>query len=138
MVAQHERPFSSRVFIGTDLPGERAGTRTQDPRIKSAMLYHLSYALSPFINLLQYGSISRARTRPLPILSRCPPCQSPRRIKTKEQAAQSAHPRAANKIGVEFHSAVASPSPYITIHMGSAFQCHAGMLCGRGCNLGLL
>ena len=27
--------------------GERAGTRTQDPLIKSQMLYRLSYALDP-------------------------------------------------------------------------------------------
>ena len=35
---------SSKLFI---LYGERAGTRTQDPRLKRALLYQLSYALSP-------------------------------------------------------------------------------------------
>jgi hypothetical protein len=35
----------ARVFIGFD--GESAGARTQDQRLKRAMLYQLSYALKP-------------------------------------------------------------------------------------------
>lgn len=34
------------MFLRADI-GERAGTRTQDPLIKSQMLYRLSYALEP-------------------------------------------------------------------------------------------
>ena len=37
------------------LDGESAGTRTQDQRLKRAMLYQLSYALEPHSN----GSISK-------------------------------------------------------------------------------
>lgn len=39
--------------------GERGGIRTLDPRIKSALLYHLSYALSPCFNVSQ-GARSRS------------------------------------------------------------------------------
>jgi hypothetical protein len=36
---------AGKLFI---LNGELAGARTQDPRLKRAMLYQLSYELSPF------------------------------------------------------------------------------------------
>jgi hypothetical protein len=35
--------------------GERAGTRTRDPLIKSQMLYRLSYALGGSAGLLAFG-----------------------------------------------------------------------------------
>ena len=33
--------------------GEPAGTRTQDPRLKRALLYQLSYGLSPVFDFLE-------------------------------------------------------------------------------------
>jgi hypothetical protein len=40
------KPPSTKLFI---LYGELAGNRTQDPRLKRALLYQLSYELSPFV-----------------------------------------------------------------------------------------
>ena len=39
---------SSKLFILNNF-GELAGARTQDQRLKRAMLYQLSYELSPFV-----------------------------------------------------------------------------------------
>ena len=47
------RPGSAKVFV---LNGELAGTRTQDPRLKRAMLYQLSYELSPFQTYHRFNS----------------------------------------------------------------------------------
>ena len=41
------------VFIGFD--GESAGARTQDQRLKRAMLYQLSYALKPHYQVSTFG-----------------------------------------------------------------------------------
>ena len=40
--------FSSGKLQVIEKIGERGGTRTHDPMIKSHVLYQLSYALSPF------------------------------------------------------------------------------------------
>jgi hypothetical protein len=37
---------TSKIQIMPDFHGERGGTRTLDPMIKSHVLYHLSYALT--------------------------------------------------------------------------------------------
>jgi hypothetical protein len=48
---------SDNFFI---LNGELAGIRTQDQRLKRAMLYQLSYELSPISKLTQFRSIAGA------------------------------------------------------------------------------
>ena len=47
-VAPRWRPSAknSKIQVMPDFVGERGGTRTLDPMIKSHVLYHLSYALT--------------------------------------------------------------------------------------------
>ena len=62
MATRIEWPFLLKTYAYRLVSGERAGTRTQDPRIKSALLYHLSYALSPFFKII-------TEMHPLPLLT---------------------------------------------------------------------
>ena len=43
---EHKKAFRSNDLKASKLFGERAGTRTQDPYIKSVLLYQLSYAFN--------------------------------------------------------------------------------------------
>ena len=46
---QNEKTSYKSMFIrGFNLSGDPAGTRTQDPYIKSVLLYQLSYGIEPF------------------------------------------------------------------------------------------
>src|SRR5271154_3376695 len=45
----------SKPLIAHDLDGESAGARTQDQRLKRAMLYQLSYALKPHYQVSTFG-----------------------------------------------------------------------------------
>lgn len=63
-----QRRISVQIF---DAVGERAGTRTQDPVIKSHVLYRLSYAL-PGAHLGQRRQLSKPKS--------LPPAPRPRQI----------------------------------------------------------
>ena len=58
-------PEDLKLLIWLDNPGERAGTRTLDPLIKSQMLYRLSYAL-PSQGALQYRVAMQGSSAPNP------------------------------------------------------------------------
>ena len=45
-VMEERLRFVARLLDGEAMTGERGGTRTLDPMIKSHVLYHLSYALT--------------------------------------------------------------------------------------------
>ena len=56
---------------GTGGHGESAGARTQDQRLKRAMLYQLSYALTPYIHGSIFRGARKAGNRSLPEQLRC-------------------------------------------------------------------
>src|SRR5262249_17003317 len=63
-----------QVIAISGLSGERGGTRTHDPLIKSQVLYHLSYALpARCVGAASHWVNRRARTRELRALERTAP-----------------------------------------------------------------
>jgi hypothetical protein len=59
--------FWVKTGIDYQLLGDPAGARTQDPLIKSQLLYQLSYGVIPF-GVCKGRGISLKKTRPVPFL----------------------------------------------------------------------